>query len=560
MGASTAQRLDKALTLHRSGRLNEAIADYRAVLQDNPDAADALHLLGLALGQTGESKQAIATVEQAIDLRPNSALFHFNLGRLLTTADRLNDAEAAYRQAVKIDPSLADAHNNLGLLAERRGDTATAMAAFQVAHRTDPNHGPARVNLARTLIEGGRADDARPHLATLTAQAEPPAEAWFLAGMLAENAGHFDAAIDAYRNALSIAPSFDKAQNNLGTALLGAQRYDEAREVFTTMFCAKRGPAGADPGRFEPQNFLPQPDTRLRTCRYRLADSADQIDYLIANGVIDPSWDEAAARYRQAIAALDQRHPSDRPVVLDGPQADALAGLHDNALRVADTPELGNPVVGQMNDYAAIENAYLDAATSVTTIDNFLSPDALAALRDYCRQSTIFFGHNATGYVTSYMADGFACSLLYQIAEELQAVMPRVLGSRPLHNMWVYRHTNRGAGVEAHTDEASVTFNFWLTEDEANLDPEHGGLIVYAREQPLDWDWADMNLRKNDTDIRAKIRDFLSHAPQVVLAYQENRAVLFHSNLFHMSDRFHFQDGFANRRTNVTLLFGERGS
>jgi tetratricopeptide (TPR) repeat protein len=554
------QRLADALSLHRAGRLNEAISAYRTVLRDDPSSADALHLLGLALSQRGELRDAIASIEQAIAARPNSGLFHFNLGRLLADDGQLADAEAAYRRAIKLDNSHADAHNNLGLLAERRNDPATAMKAFEAALASNPNHAPARVNVARHLVETGRLDEARAHLATLTSQAKPPAEAWFLVGTMAEDAGNFDAAIEAYRNALAIAPGFEKAQNNLGTALLGAQRYGEARNVFTAMFRAKRGPALADPGIFAPGDFPSSPGARLHTCRFRLTDSAEQIGYLIEHDLIDPSWTEARDFYLRAVAALDRQHPPDRPVILEGPEAEALAGLHGRAVRFADTPALAGAAIGQSNDFQAIEEAYLAAATSVTTIDNFLSAQTLAALRDYCRQSMIFFGYNATGYVTSYMADGFACSLLYRIAEELQAAMPRVLGSRALHNMWVYRHTDQGAGVEAHTDDASVTFNFYITEDDANLDREHGGLVVYAREQPLDWDWTDMNLRKNDPDVRQTIQDFVAEAPRVVLPYAENRAVLFHSNLFHMSDRFHFKDGFENRRMNVTLLFGERGS
>ncbi|MBN35340.1 MAG: hypothetical protein CMM46_11320 [Rhodospirillaceae bacterium] len=125
--------------------------------------------------------------------------------------------------------------------------------------------------------------------------------------------------------------------------------------------------------------------------------------------------------------------------------------------------------------------------------------------------------------------------------------------------MWVYRHRNSGAGVEAHTDDASVTFNFWITEDDAKLDSDHGGLVVYAKEQPLDWDWNNINLRKNAPDVKARIANFLEDAEAVTIPHRANRAVLFHSNLFHMSDRFNFLDGFQNRRTNITLLFGERG-
>ena len=41
---------------------------------------------------------------------------------------------------------------------------------------------------------------------------------------------------------------------------------------------------------------------------------------------------------------------------------------------------------------------------------------------------------------------------------------------------------------------------------------------------------------------------------------RSNRAVLFHSNLFHKSDKVRFEEGFENRRTNVTMLFGKRGA
>ncbi len=558
--ADPGQRLADALAHHRAGQLDQALAGYRAVLDDKPDSADAHHLIGLALDQKGEHEAAVAAIEQAIALKPASGLFRFNLARVLSEAGQVDRARETYRAAIDMKPGDADAHSNLGLLEERAGSPDAALAAFEAALAVDPGHLKARVNLARTLITLKRSDAAASHLKHLTSLPDAPAEAWFLTGTLAEDAERFDDAIAAYRRALDIAPDFEKARNNLGTALLGAQRYGEARQVFNAIFAAKRGDAGADAGTFSDERFPARANTRLRTCRYRLSDSADQIDYLITNDLLDPSWTAAAQRYRDAIAALDRAFPADRPVVLEGQEADALADLHDRAIRVADTAPLAGPAIGQENDYAAIEDAYLAAATSITTIDGFLSPEALNALRAYCRQSTIFFGHNATGYVTSYMADGFACSLLYTIAEELQAAMPRVLGSRPLHNMWVYRHANHGGGVDAHTDDASVTFNFWITEADANLDPEHGGLIVYQREQPLDWDWVDMNLRKNEPDVKARYAAFLAEAPEVRLPYGENRAILFHSNLLHKSDRLTFKEGFDQRRMNVTLLFGERGS
>ena len=84
------------------------------------------------------------------------------------------------------------------------------------------------------------------------------------------------------------------------------------------------------------------------------------------------------------------------------------------------------------------------------------------------------------------------------------------------------------------------------------------GLIIYTKEQPYDWDWRYFNKEKYTPDVSREINDFLADAEITTIPYRENRAVMFHSNLFHKSDAIHFKDGFENRRMNITLLFGTR--
>ena len=95
--------------------------------------------------------------------------------------------------------------------------------------------------------------------------------------------------------------------------------------------------------------------------------------------------------------------------------------------------------------------------------------------------------------------------------------------------------------------------NFWITPDDANLDPESGGLVVYKREAPLEWDFEEYN--KDQERIRA----FLGSSESVTVPYRQNRAVIFNSNLFHKTDAFRFKDGYENRRINITMLCGFRG-
>ena len=99
-----------------------------------------------------------------------------------------------------------------------------------------------------------------------------------------------------------------------------------------------------------------------------------------------------------------------------------------------------------------------------------------------------------------------------------------------------------------------MNVNFWITPDEANLDPSSGGLVVHTREAPRDWGFRRFNA---DPDaVRRFLEDAGSEAVRV--PHRSNRALLFDSDLFHETDTFRFAPGYENRRINITMLFGSR--
>ena len=96
-----------------------------------------------------------------------------------------------------------------------------------------------------------------------------------------------------------------------------------------------------------------------------------------------------------------------------------------------------------------------------------------------------------------------------------------------------------------------------VDSDEANLDPKEGGLYVYDKQPPDTWNFAEANRKST------KITKFLEEEPKakkIVVPYKRNRCVMFHSNLFHETGKLRFKPGFLNRRINLTLLFGGRGT
>src|ERR1041384_5750191 len=78
--------LKEAISLHQAGKLDEAIADYRLVLEQYPDMAPVRSDLGAALAAAGRYEEAITEYERALKLKPlpqvrlNLALAYYKSG------------------------------------------------------------------------------------------------------------------------------------------------------------------------------------------------------------------------------------------------------------------------------------------------------------------------------------------------------------------------------------------------------------------------------------------------------------------------------------------------
>ena len=72
----------------------------------------------------------------------------------------------------------------------------------------------------------------------------------------------------------------------------------------------------------------------------------------------------------------------------------------------------------------------------------------------------------------------------------------------------------------------------------------------------MEWDSKTFNY---DTEKMLELLEDNNDEKSVV-PYNENRIVIFNSNLIHETDKFEFKEGYENRRINITMLFGERGA
>jgi len=111
----------------QTGRLGEAIGEYRQALQISPDSVELLSDLGAALDQAGEPNQAVEKLGGALRVSPHNALAHYRLGNALVKLGKNGEAIEHYQQAVVSQPNLIEARNNLAvaLFKENKAEEAT---------------------------------------------------------------------------------------------------------------------------------------------------------------------------------------------------------------------------------------------------------------------------------------------------------------------------------------------------------------------------------------------------------------------------------------------------
>ncbi len=552
------ENLQLGVNHHQTGNLIEAERTYYEILSLEPNNEDALHLLGVIAYQNEKYERACELIIKAIKINPNKCKFHNNLGNVLQSLGNLEEAIAAYANALILQPEYPEAYNNLGNALFNLGKLEDAIAAYEEALTLNPNYPEAYNNFGNALYNHLNVDAAiTAYNQALKLKSNYP-EAHKNIGNALFHLGKLDDAIVHYECAIALKNNYYEAENNLGICFLGKEWYDKAQAIFQKIFLSKYGIPDSKRNYF---NSLVDESIKaddLYASPFKLRDRIDQLSYLISSGKIDLSFQELVARYQLFAQELDVIVDRTLYTPLTKRQAEQFALYYDKVIYCEDAPCLERSSINEELDYQAIEEQYLK--NSMVYFDDLLTQEALASLHQFCLESTIFFRHSEAGFVGSYMTEGFNCSLIYQFITELKQRLPRVLGGLPLNNMWIYRYDSKGSGVKTHTGDGSVTLNFWITPTEANLDPEGGGgLVMYDKEQPFDWDWLTFNTYKDDPAIQEKINEYLADSKLLNIPYRCNRAVLFHSNLFHRSDPFQFRDNFQDRRMNITMLFGQRG-
>lgn len=534
--------LDQGRQHHQAGRLAEAERCYHLVLEMTPGHPEALHLLGLLAYRVNHFEQAIDLIKQAIEDAPANPLYWFNLGVVNQRAGKKDEAVQAYERALALSPKYVEALINLGNVLKDLDRLDQAVEAYRRALTLNPNHADTHNNLGVALKEQSKITDAISAYREALRLKPAHLESLNNLGLALMETGAIDEAIASFTRVLATQPAHGKALYNLGIAWIW--KGDHARAIASLAQAAQA------------KHHHDRGVTESVVYRSRLKHDVEQVRYLMSLRLLGPEQQAYLDALEQLDRSLAQQYPDRNRCPIEPVQAASISPSFTRFLHLTNCDKLSAGALHSQLNVADVEERYLSKQPEVTYIDQLLNDTALASLRRFCWESTIWKKDYENGYLGAFLGDGFATPLLLQIAEELRVRFPRIFKQHRLTQAWAFKQDNARRGLTIHADAAAVNVNFWITPDEANLNPEKGGLVVYDKEAPREWNFAAYNSEQN----KPKILEWLnrSGAQTIRIPYRANRAVVFNSDLFHETDDITFKDDYLSRRINITLLYGYR--
>ena len=454
----------------------------------------------------------------------------------LHKAGRMPEAEALYRAFLRAQPQHGEANHNLGSLLAQRGEMQQSLPFFQWALESDKSIGQYWLSYARALIAAGQSHEALALMQRGREQGLSGTDVLMARALM--TTGRSDEAVAAFQSAVALQPDNAALFCDLGYTCTVQGKFEDAIAAYRRAIVLKPNLAGA--------HF------RLGSLLSENGHIAEGFAHYMRRAALVYGAGKAP-RAAKSDPEHKRKHDSEQRDYLAGGKADPAAPA--DLFHLESAERLNGPAVNPAKP--DLTEQWRGSQPQMVVIDDFLTPQALESLRRYCAGSTIWRRIYDAGYIGATPEDGFACPLLAQIAEEMRATFPDILGPHHFHYLGAFKYDSTlSTGTNTHADNAAVNVNFYIAPDEANLDPQSGGMDIWDVAVPPGED-----MRKYNGD-EALARDFLrrSEAKLTRIPHRSNRAVIFRSDLFHKTSDCNFREGYLNKRINISLLFGHHGA
>jgi tetratricopeptide (TPR) repeat protein len=158
--AELRESFQKAVELQTAGKLDEAEAAYKGILETAPDVPEVYQNLGTIYALKKDVPAAEAAFQKALELRPDSADTAAQLAKLYHENGQPEKAMEVMAKSASTNPDDAKAQFNQGIFLLNAQKNEEAIAAFEAAIKADPNMAEAYYRLGALMVGQAKIPEA----------------------------------------------------------------------------------------------------------------------------------------------------------------------------------------------------------------------------------------------------------------------------------------------------------------------------------------------------------------------------------------------------------------
>ena len=208
-------QIHEAAKLLASGNRSEALLIYHE-LKEHSERNPVVELqLGHLCEDFGDIDEAVMHYQIAVEEEPDNARNLSILGTSYINANELDKAKEVLEKALELDPDIVEAQHGLGIYYMRRADHENAVGPLTRACELRPRDVNVRINLAATLERLNRHDDALTNAnRALQLDNKHPAAHLVVVDILSRT-GDMDGALQQVEKLVKLQPQFGAAYDQL---------------------------------------------------------------------------------------------------------------------------------------------------------------------------------------------------------------------------------------------------------------------------------------------------------------------------------------------------------
>jgi len=239
-------QMHRAVEAFGAGRVADASALYKQIIERRPDMAIAYQHLAFVLARQGDLPGAIDLLQRGVRRGITDPGVLTLLGGYLADTGKIEQGVQILEPLTRNRDASADTLNTLGIAYAQAHRLADAQRMFERGHALDPNSSVPLENLGMLALDRGDLNAARSSFQQAIAGAPRSSRAHAGLGLTAFRAGDHAAAIAEWKTAVDLDANNLEALYNLATALARGGQMTEARPLLERFLRVAPASAVAD--------------------------------------------------------------------------------------------------------------------------------------------------------------------------------------------------------------------------------------------------------------------------------------------------------------------------